>query len=180
MEKQYKRLDAEDREAISRGLASGLSYGELARRLERSVSTISREVKRNYGPGAYRCCAADRKAKKYSGYRRGGKTRISGNRKLRAYIESKLMLAWSPDEIARRLRLDYADDMTMHISPEAIYQYIYVLPRGELKATLIKGLRREHKYRHTRKDKNSDHVLCLAIGRAILLSEKARKQRSEP
>lgn len=34
---------------------------------------------------------------------------------------------------------DYADDESMRISAEAIYQYIYVLPRGELKATLIKG-----------------------------------------
>ena len=37
--------------------------------------------------------------------------------------------------------------MTMRISHEAIYQYIYVLPRGELKRTLIKALRQERKYR---------------------------------
>ena len=39
----------------------------------------------------------------------------------------------------------------MRISAEAIYQYIYVLPRGELKATLVAGLRQEHKHRRTRK-----------------------------
>ena len=39
----------------------------------------------------------------------------------------------------------------MQISHEAIYQYIYVLPRGELKQTLIKALRHEHKYRRTQK-----------------------------
>jgi len=39
----------------------------------------------------------------------------------------------------------------MQISHEAIYQYIYVLPRGELKQTLIKALRQEHKYRRTQK-----------------------------
>jgi len=183
MEKNgYKRLDAEEREAISRGLASGLSYGEIARRLERAVSTIIREVKRNYGPSLYRGCAADRKATKYSGYRRGGKSKISRYPKLRAYIEGKLKLAWSPDEIARRLRLDYADDMTMQVSHETIYQYIYVLPRGELKATLIKGLRQEHKYRHQRKDKASDEDKRGHISDMLSIEErpKAVAKRTVP
>jgi len=39
----------------------------------------------------------------------------------------------------------------MRISHESIYQYIYVLPRGELKQTLIKALRQEHAYRHKHK-----------------------------
>jgi len=42
-------------------------------------------------------------------------------------------------------------DMAMRISHEAIYRYIYVLPRGELKQTLIKALRQEHKYRRKQK-----------------------------
>ena len=41
--------------------------------------------------------------------------------------------------------------MDMKISHESIYRYIYVLPRGELKQTLIKALRQEHKYRRTHK-----------------------------
>ena len=41
--------------------------------------------------------------------------------------------------------------MEMRISHEAIYQYIYVLPRGELKRTLIRELRQEHAYRHNHK-----------------------------
>jgi IS30 family transposase len=43
----------------------------------------------------------------------------------------------------------------MQIAPETIYQYIYVLPRGSLKASLIKGLRQERKYRRKRKTKDS-------------------------
>lgn len=42
-------------------------------------------------------------------------------------------------------------DMTMRISHEAIYRYIYVLPRGELRRTLIKALRQERAYRRKRK-----------------------------
>lgn len=45
----------------------------------------------------------------------------------------------------------YAEDMTMRISDESIYRYIYVLPRGELKKRLIKGLRQERKYRRKRR-----------------------------
>ena len=60
---------------------------------------------------------------------------------------AKLKKRWSPREIVKRMAEDYPDDIRMRISHEAIYQYIYVLPRGALKATLIKGLRQERKYR---------------------------------
>ena len=63
----------------------------------------------------------------------------------------KLREEWSPEEISTRIKMEYAWDMAMQISHEAIYQYIYVLPRGELKQTLIKALRQEHKYRRTQK-----------------------------
>ena len=54
---------------------------------------------------------------------------------------------WSPKEIQERLKKEYPSDITMRISHEAIYRYIYVLPRGHLRRTLIKALRQEHKYR---------------------------------
>jgi len=41
--------------------------------------------------------------------------------------------------------------MNMQVSHEAIYQYIYVLPRGELKQLLIKGQRQERKHRRAQK-----------------------------
>lgn len=152
-QKHYSRLSLEDREAISRGLAAHLSFAEIARQIGRPTCTVSREVTRNYGRHTYRCCSADRKAQKLMGRRRGGKRKLFENRRLARYVHSGLTREWSPDEIVRRMRLDYPNDMTMRISPETIYQYIYVLPRGALKATLIKGLRQEHKYRHKRKSK---------------------------
>ncbi|MFC9396558.1 helix-turn-helix domain-containing protein [Streptomyces sp. NPDC057027] len=48
------RLTQQDRERVAAGLAAGLSYAEIARRVDRSTSTISREVGRNGGPGGYR------------------------------------------------------------------------------------------------------------------------------
>lgn len=49
--------------------------------------------------------------------------------------------AWSPEQIARRLRLDFPDDETMHISHEAIYQALYVQGRGALRRELTACLR---------------------------------------
>jgi IS30 family transposase len=151
LEVKYKRLNEADREAISRGLAAGLSSAAIGRSIGRPTSTVTREIARNYGRRLYRAGPAGRKAHKLMGYRRGGKRKLWANGRLRRYVETRLVKAWSPDEIACRLLSDYADDKSMRISAEAIYQYIYVLPRGELKATLIKGLRQEHKYRRTRK-----------------------------
>jgi IS30 family transposase len=48
----------------------------------------------------------------------------------------KLQREWSPEEISKRLKIEYAWDMNMQVSHEAIYQYIYVLPRRELKKSL--------------------------------------------
>jgi IS30 family transposase len=49
--------------------------------------------------------------------------------------------AWSPEQIARRLRLDFPDDETMRISHEAIYQALYVQGRGALRRELAACLR---------------------------------------
>ena len=57
-----RALRAEEREEISRGLAAGCSLREVARRLGRNASTISRELERNGGPAAYRAAAADARA----------------------------------------------------------------------------------------------------------------------
>jgi IS30 family transposase len=54
---------------------------------------------------------------------------------------------WSPEQIAKRLIMLYPNDMNMHISHEAIYSYLYILPRGELKRRLVSHLRRCHKHR---------------------------------
>src|ERR687884_397125 len=49
--------------------------------------------------------------------------------------------AWSPEQIARRLRLDFPGDETMRISHEAIYQALYVQGRGALRRELTACLR---------------------------------------
>ncbi|TCO58119.1 GbsR/MarR family transcriptional regulator [Actinocrispum wychmicini] len=54
------RLTQRDRQHIASGLAGGLGYAEIARRLDRPTSTVSREIARNGGPGAYQADQAHR------------------------------------------------------------------------------------------------------------------------
>jgi len=144
---QYWRLSSAEREEISRGLAQGHSISAIARGLARAPSSISREVHRNAGISGYRAFSAGNKACRSASSRRYRKRRLTAHEPLRSYVLAKLQQRWSPQEIVKRLQKEYPDDTTMRISHEAIYQYIYVLPRGELKRTLTKALRQERAYR---------------------------------
>ena len=149
MQTHYQRLSDAEREEISIGREQRETLTAIAERLNRSVSTVSRECSRN--PGPYRSNEARKKALRKASSRKKGKTKLSKYALLRCYVESHLAQCWSPTQIAERLKAEYPTDMTMRISPETLYRYVYVLPRGALKQTLIKGLRQERKYRRTRK-----------------------------
>jgi IS30 family transposase len=148
---KYKRLVNQERESISRGLAQKRSIREIAREIGRSPSTVAREIKRNSGKTGYRAFSASRRVRAAAASRKKGKSKVAKQEALRRHILEKLKEEWSPQEISERLKIEYAWNIAMQISHEAIYQYIYVLPRGELKQTLIKALRQEHKYRRAQK-----------------------------
>lgn len=156
--KQYRRLSSAEREDISRGLAQGESVSVIARHLGRAVSTVSLEVNRNSGKSGYRAFSAGNRAREHASSRRNGKSRLANENGLRRYVVSKLRKHWSPREIVIRMKEEYPCTMAMRISPEAIYQYIYVLPRGALKATLIKALRQERAYRRKQKGRNDEET----------------------
>ena len=147
--KHYKRLSDLEREEISRMLSQKCSFHNIAKALNRNVSTISREIRMgNCNQYTYRAIKAQNRAKRNSAKRRVGKHKLNNNPKLWAYIVKKLKKKWSPRQIAEELKKDYPIDMTMRISPEAVYTYIYVLPRGALKKELTSCLRQNHKRRH--------------------------------
>ena len=155
---QYRRLTGVEREEVSRGLARGETLSAIARRLGRTPSTISREVNRNSGIGGYRAFSAGRRAVERASSRRNGKSRLTREERLRIYVIEKLRRRWSPREIVKRIQEEYPLDMTRRISHEAIYRYIYVLPRGSLKQLLIKALRQERKYRRKQKRGNVEET----------------------
>ncbi len=156
--KQYVRLTAAEREEISRGIAQRESIIAIADHMGRVASTVYREVKRNSGKGEYRAFAAGNRADRAASSRRSGRSRLAAEDRLRNYVIEKLGQYWSPVEIASRMKEEYPFDMAMRISHEAIYRYIYVLPRGSLKQTLILALRREHAYRRKRKKVNHEET----------------------
>jgi IS30 family transposase len=70
---------------------------------------------------------------------------------LRTTVFALLAQRWSPEQIARGLPQRYPDEPTMRISHEAIYTYLYVLPRGAFKRELVRYLRQRHRFRRPRK-----------------------------
>lgn len=147
--KNYKRLSSDEREEISRMLAQGRSFNEIAKLLGRRVSTISREVEGgSCNKYTYRAGTAERRAKRNARKRKANKRKINVHPGLKRYIHKKLRLKWSPVQIAEELKKDYPLSMTMRLAPETIYTYLYVLPRGALKKELLSCLRQNRKHRH--------------------------------
>jgi len=138
-----------ERESISGGIAAGESIRGIARGLNRSASTVSREIARHGGRGAYRAIQADRRA--WSRARRPKLCRLALNRRLCQAVRSKLLLQWSPKQISGWLKLQYCDDQSMHVSHETIYRSLFIQARGVLKKQLIGHLRSGRRLRHSRK-----------------------------
>lgn len=168
----YKRLSLSEREEISRLLAAKCAPAEIARMLGRCRSTITREIA---GGGCnkytYRAVKADRRAKRKASKRKLEKRKCLLNTELKRYVIAKLKLYWSPEQIAQSLKTDYPARNDMHLSPEAIYAALYVLPKGTLKKELLAKLRRQHKRRHRRKKGNMP-VIERKIENMALIDER--------
>jgi len=132
------RLTLADREEIGLGLRGGLSLTEIAARLGKATSTVSREVAGNGGRQEYRAWRAQVRARQRA---RRPKPFKLGHAKLVAQVSAWLQDWWSPQEITHRLRMEFADDPKMHVSHETIYQSLFVQGRGELRRELARCLR---------------------------------------
>jgi IS30 family transposase len=141
-----KHLSFEDREEVSRGLALEESFAQIARRLSRPTSTISREVNRNGGRQGYRAARADRATCERA--RRLKPTKLDQHQALRVFVENGLETNWSPEQICGRLPLEFPDDDSMRLVHETIYQALFVQGRTGLNKELVKHLRSKRKRRH--------------------------------
>jgi len=155
---RYLRFEERDEIAILK--AQGHGVREIARRVDRSPATISRELRRNAatrgGHLDYRASNAQWHADRRA--RRPKVSKLAANYRLRSYVQDRLAGAiarpdgeavrgptvrfggrrhgrradrrwaksWSPEQISNRLRVDFADDESMRISHEAIYQALYI------------------------------------------------------
>jgi IS30 family transposase len=168
-------LTLKEREEIAILKAKGQGVRQISRQLNRSPSTISRELRRNAATrtdsSGYRAVNAQWHADRRAC--RPKVAKLAQNDKLRDYVQDRLAgkivkpsgelvagpevpwigrrhgrradrrwaRAWSPEQIANRLVVDFPHDETMRISHEAIYQALYVQGRGALRRELTACLR---------------------------------------
>ena len=148
---RYRRLSLVDREEFSRLLAAGSSLRVAGHVLSRAPSTLSRELSRHHAtPITYRAVPAHHRARRWA-QRPRKRRKLAVQPRLRRAVFTLLAPCWSPEQIAHRLPQRYPDEPTMRISHEAIYTYLYVLPRGTLKRELVRCLRQRHRFRRPRK-----------------------------
>jgi len=142
------RLSLAEREDISRGLAAGEPLRDIAVRLGRAPSTISREVRANGGRSCYRAVVADEAAWRRA--LRPKQPKLEGSELLRWLVEAALERKWSPEQIAGWLRRSFPDRPELWVSHETIYQSLYVQARGALRKELTAHLRRPRTKRRPR------------------------------
>ena len=145
-------LSFEERETISRGLASGQSMRSMSRELGRSPSTVSREISRNGGPSKYRASIAEK-----AFIRRGKRPKqllLGKNDDLRSTVTRLLETDWSPEQIAGWLKLRSLDGNGMRVSHETIYKSLFIQTRGVLREELKKHLRTRRMFRRAKSHKS--------------------------
>jgi IS30 family transposase len=128
-----------EREEIAALAHAGHGVRDIARRLDRAPSTISRELQRGDTHRGYRASVGQGKADASRSMPRAAK--LATNLALRREVQAGLRARLSPEQIAGRLVVDFPDDPEMRVSPETIYQSLYVQARGGLKRELAVFLR---------------------------------------
>lgn len=132
----YTQLTQSEREVIAVMRANLKSQAAIARALKRSPGTIGRELRRNRGstPRELGCMCGyiGGEAQRKMAARRGAantRRRLivdgPGHCPLGDYVRAGLMQCWSPQQIVGRMKSDHAEDPSMRISVEAIYQWVY-------------------------------------------------------
>ncbi|MGH3698272.1 MAG: IS30 family transposase [Pseudonocardiaceae bacterium] len=129
---ERRPLTEVDREEISRGVAEGLEGKVIAARIGRSPGVVSREITRHGGRAGYRAVVAQGAAAEQR--RRPKVRRLDACPELRAEVVAGLRAGHSPDQVAGRLRYGHPGQQARWVSHEAIYTWIYTLPKGELAA----------------------------------------------
>lgn len=119
--KKVPKLTAPERDQIATLLATGLSFREVSRKLNRSVSTISQEISRNSIQGEYFSIAAHQ----LSATRNRQSRRLNPLKdpQVYRYVLERIRWGWSPEQIAGRLKRKHQGKTV--ICHETIYRYIY-------------------------------------------------------
>jgi IS30 family transposase len=159
----YEQLSIEERTMIQTQLELGFRPAAIAAGLNRSASTLSRELHRNgwtrpkmpRGPGrppvagGYRAEAAHKRAQACTVTPRVER-RLRPGTALWDHVLRYLKAGYSPEQIAGTLALVHSETPSLQVSHETIYTAIYAMPRGELRTQVIGWLRFGHAKRRPR------------------------------
>lgn len=149
MERSYRHLSEYERDSIESCLRAGVSKSEIARRIGRHRSTIGREIsKYNLGKSCYDSRKADQIAVSKASTPRSPRKLLNAD--LWEYVYSLIRKRLSPEQISGRLKMEFPMDKSMQVSHEAIYQFVYVMPKGDLRTEVLEYLRQGHKKRRPR------------------------------
>ena len=150
--KKHRRLTLKERIIIQTLLKEKKSKSYIAIRLDRSRSTIGREVNKwiqkkedKYDAELAHWCVKEDYLNKRN------LDKISTYSLLKFFVYKGLLSNWTPEQISGRLKELYPNDPIMSISHEAIYRHIYTRPQASLNKKLIKLLVRKKTRRRTPK-----------------------------
>ena len=149
---ERKRLLVSDRARIEIRLRDGLSFGLIAKEIQRDKSVVSREIFRNGGRDGYLAEKAESRAVKFRAISKRPNRMLPGCVLFEAVI-ALIRKLWSPEQISgRSARMENNEIVLsgLDVSHEAIYLAIYAMPRGALKKELIDCLRQGKPHRGRR------------------------------
>lgn len=165
-------LTLSEREEIRAGLSAQMSIRAIAHSLNRSPSTISREVRRNRGRRGYKAVGANNRANRMA--KRPKVCLLERNPQLRNLVLEKLELKWSPEQISGWLRRTFPRQNMMQISAETIYKTLYFRNRSALHHLLVKHLRRSHSLRHGKRHTRKGERGTINIVNGISIHERSK------
>jgi transposase, IS30 family len=168
-----------ERQRIATLNERGHGVREIARRIGRSPSTVSRELRRHLKPhdkGAYDADLAHARARDKARRERSGV--LVRDPELRALVKAKLEDTWSPQQIASWLRTEHVGRTEWHICHETIYQALYLGRKGGLSRALTAKLRTGRPLRKRRRKATERTTRFLAPALLIHSRPKIVETRS--
>ena len=160
-----------ERQRIATLRRQDLSIRTIADRLGRAPSTVSRELRRNVRPhdgGIYDADLAHARARQRA--RRLHPARLITDPQLRAAVQAKLELEWSPAQITAWLRTAYPQRVGWHVCHETIYQALYNPGKGGLSRQLTRRLRTGRPLRKRRR--RAGQRRCRFVAPATLIEHR--------
>jgi transposase, IS30 family len=162
-------LTLQEREKVSQMVHSHSTQAEIARRLKRNPSTISRELRRNRSSNGYWASAAQAKGDARRSHRPW--TCKMERPEVVRYVRERLRLRWSPDEIAGRSRADFPRDSHRRVSRQTIYAWIHAHRSAAYWRRYLRRLGRVRR----RSENRGQLPACVSIeGRPAVVDRRTR------